>query len=45
VTTAGAQTGSEEAVDSTSSPIEASLPASDGFHSLGLSTEVLKAVT
>jgi superfamily II DNA/RNA helicase len=45
VTTAGAQTGSEEAVDSTSSPIEANLPASDGFNSLGLSAEVLKAVT
>src|SRR4029077_3827573 len=44
VTTAGAQTGSEEAVDSTSSPIEVSLPASDGFHSLGLSAEILKAV-
>jgi len=42
VTTAGAQPGSEEAIDSTSSPLEA--PAKDGFHSLGLSPEILKAV-
>ncbi len=47
MTNAGTETGIEEAVDSTSSPAEASLPITlpeDGFKSLGLSPEILKAV-
>ena len=47
MTNAGTETGIEEAVDLTSSPAEASLPITlpeDGFKSLGLSPEILKAV-
>jgi len=44
VTNAGTETGIEEAVDSTSSIAETDLPATDGFNSLGLSPEILKAV-
>ncbi len=48
MTNAGTETGIEEALDSTSSITETSLtatpPESNGFNSLGLSPEVLKAV-
>jgi superfamily II DNA/RNA helicase len=47
VTNAGTETGIEEALDSTSSPVETpATPAApeDGFNSLGLSPEILKAV-
>ena len=44
MTNAGAETGIEEDIDSTSSIDETGLPASDGFNSLGLSPEILKAV-
>lgn len=44
MTTAGTDTGSEEAIDFPSSSEVSNLPVATGFDSLGLSPEILKAV-